>query len=411
MSLVQEQSVFLLHVAELINKATALGFQVSAGELYRTPEQQALHVKNGRSTTMSSQHLKRLAVDLNFFKPDAQGVPTLTYDIEELRPLGDYWEKLDPANRWGGNWSSFKDVPHFERREGALPAAIPVAAALAATPILPATVANPRGKGLLEQAVGGKCANLRDDVETIQRLLNHSAGLQRFALPDGPLKCDGAYGNKTLNAIMAFQRSVLGESTPDGRIDSDGKALLDLCSVLPGNIELTLLSLLYLRAGDADLASLAGAIGQVMANRHIDTPLRCAHFLAQIGHESGELRFRSELASGEAYEGRRDLGNTQAGDGPRYKGRGLIQLTGRANYAEYGRALGREDELIAHPEQLADDIALAIDVAAWFWTRRELNALADRDDLTGITKRINGGLNGLDDRRRLLKRGKALLGL
>ncbi len=147
-----------------------------------------------------------------------------------------------------------------------------------------------------------------------------------------------------------------------------------------------------------------------MANRAIDSPLRQAHFLAQIGHESGELRFREEIASGEAYEGRADLGNTQPGDGRRFKGRGLIQLTGRANYAEYGRAINREAELLAKPELVASDPELCVDVAGWFWAKRGLNELADRDELTAITRRINGGLNGLEDRRRLYQRAKSLLG-
>ena len=107
MSLLRHQSAFMLHVAELIRKATELGFHVSGGELYRTTEQQALHIKNGRSTTMNSQHLKRLAVDLNFFKETPAGELTLTYDVEDLRPLGEFWENLDSANRWGGNWKSF----------------------------------------------------------------------------------------------------------------------------------------------------------------------------------------------------------------------------------------------------------------------------------------------------------------
>jgi hypothetical protein len=117
MSLVHEQSVFLLHVAELIRKASELGFVASGGELYRTSEQQALHVKHGRSKTMKSLHLKRLAIDLNFFQEASDGALTLTYDVEELRALGAFWESLDAANRWGGNWTSFKDAPHFERRE------------------------------------------------------------------------------------------------------------------------------------------------------------------------------------------------------------------------------------------------------------------------------------------------------
>jgi len=415
MSLVHEQSVFLMHVCELLRKATELGFLTSGGELYRTPEQQALHVKNGRSQTMSSQHLKRLAIDLNFFREGANGAADLTYDVETLRPLGQFWESLDPANRWGGNWSSFKDTPHFERREGqaAAPAAALMAAPAAQQPGA-ATVASSlrrRGAGLLFGSVGAQCSNQRDDVETVQRLLNLCAQAQRVVIDEGTLKADGAYGQKTLNAIMAFQRSALGTGEPDGRIDPGGATLLSLCESLPPALDATVLGMLYLRAAAVAVADFAERINKVMANRQIDSTLRQAHFLAQIGHESGELRFRAEIASGEAYQGRADLGNLQPGDGRRFKGRGLIQLTGRANYGEYGRAIGREAELLEKPELVETELELCVDVAGWFWAKRGLNALADADDLTRVTQRINGGINGLDDRRRLLNRAKALLGL
>lgn len=427
MSLVHEQSTFLLHVAELVRKATEMGFLVSGGELFRTPEQQALHVKNGRSTTMNSQHLKRLAVDLNFFKTDADGTPRLTHDLLELRPLGQYWESLDEANRWGGNWNSFKDAPHFERREGVsghgsavlaqgsgqlggqgsqpLTGDSAVALASAAGP-----ASAQRGRGLMATAVGARAPNLRDDVETLQRLLNFSAQAGRFQIADERLKTDGAFGNKTLDAIMAFQRAVLGDPQPNGVVQPDDACARSLCEPLSAMGLAELLTLLYLRAGEQDMATLAPGLQRTLAARQIDTPLRQAHFLAQVGHESGELRFMEEIASGQAYEGRRDLGNTQPGDGQRFKGRGLIQLTGRANYSEYGRALGREAELLATPSQVATDPVLCTDVAGWFWAKRGLNAHADRDDLTTVTQRINGGLNGLDDRRRLLQRAKALLG-
>ena len=110
MSLVKEQAAFLKDVTKLLAKADELGFVVTAGELYRTPEQQQIYVKTGRSKTMNSIHLKRCAIDLNFFKDGK-----LTYDIRLLKPLGDYWESLDARNQWGGNWKSFKDVPHFQR--------------------------------------------------------------------------------------------------------------------------------------------------------------------------------------------------------------------------------------------------------------------------------------------------------
>lgn len=112
MSIVGIQHEFLQHAAKLILKAGELGFTVTGGELFRTIEQQRMHVAAGRSKTMDSQHLKRLAIDLNFFKSGG-----LTYSEVDLEPLGAFWESLHPNNSWGGHWRSFKDTPHFERRE------------------------------------------------------------------------------------------------------------------------------------------------------------------------------------------------------------------------------------------------------------------------------------------------------
>jgi hypothetical protein len=110
MSMVSEQFAFVQDVLKLVSKAIELGFVVTFGEAHRTPEQQAIYLKTGRSKTLDSFHLKRLAIDLNFF---IAGV--LCYDKAKLQPLGDYWESLSPKNRWGGNWA-FKDLPHWERR-------------------------------------------------------------------------------------------------------------------------------------------------------------------------------------------------------------------------------------------------------------------------------------------------------
>ncbi len=126
-----------------------------------------------------------------------------------------------------------------------------------------------------------------------------------------------------------------------------------------------------------------------------DNVARETHFLAQIAHESGGFNYVRELASGEAYEGRTDLGNTEPGDGVRYKGRGLIQITGRANYAACGEALGLD--LLTTPELLEQPVNAARS-AGWFWQTHGLNELADRGDIKGITRRINGGLNGFQDR-------------
>jgi hypothetical protein len=113
MSAVSEQAAFLLDMGRLVLKATELGFQVTAGELYRTPEQQQIYVRTGRSRTMQSIHLQRRAVDLNFFKDGK-----LVYDKVALAPLGAYWESLHPWNSWGGNGVKLVDVPHFSRGDG-----------------------------------------------------------------------------------------------------------------------------------------------------------------------------------------------------------------------------------------------------------------------------------------------------
>ena len=110
MSLVKEQAEFLRDVCRLVEYASDTGWVVTGGELWRSPEQQAVYVKTGRSKTLQSNHLRRLAVDLNFFKGGQ-----LVYDVEQIRPLGIFWENLHDRNRWGGNFKSLVDVPHFER--------------------------------------------------------------------------------------------------------------------------------------------------------------------------------------------------------------------------------------------------------------------------------------------------------
>ncbi len=112
MGLVSEQSAFLLDACKLIEFANSKGFVVTGGELWRTQEQQKIYYETGKSKTMNSWHLRRLAIDLNFFD-DKGGV---IYDVETLRPVGEFWQSLNPKNSWGGFWQSFKDVPHFERR-------------------------------------------------------------------------------------------------------------------------------------------------------------------------------------------------------------------------------------------------------------------------------------------------------
>ena len=137
---------------------------------------------------------------------------------------------------------------------------------------------------------------------------------------------------------------------------------------------------------------------------------RVAAFIAQIGHESGQLKYVKEIwgpiAAQTRYEGRADLGNTQPGDGSKYRGRGLIQITGRANYKACGDALGLD--LINQPE-LLEKPQHACMSAAWFWATKGLSTLADEGKFETISRRINGGLNGLADRQMLYARALKVL--
>lgn len=147
-------------------------------------------------------------------------------------------------------------------------------------------------------------------------------------------------------------------------------------------------------------------LNAAMKEANITTPQRQAAFLAQLSHESGGLKYMEEIASGAAYEGRSDLGNTQPGDGTRYKGRGPIQLTGRANYRAAGQALGLPLE--SNPE-LATRPDVAFRIATWYWDSRNLNQYADRGDFSSITYKINGGYNGAADRNRLYAMAQSAL--
>lgn len=142
-----------------------------------------------------------------------------------------------------------------------------------------------------------------------------------------------------------------------------------------------------------------------MAEYGIDTKARQAAFLAQVAHESGRLLFTRELwgptLAQRKYEGRADLGNNEPGDGYRFRGRGLIQITGRANYAQVSRALGVD--FVQSPEKL-EIPTWAAKSAAWYWDSRQLNRFADTETPEGfvaLTQAINGGTTGITDRREL----------
>ncbi|MCO7262548.1 glycoside hydrolase family 19 protein [Dickeya zeae] len=188
-------------------------------------------------------------------------------------------------------------------------------------------------------------------------------------------------------------------------------------------------------AGADDLAQFQPALQQECNAAQIDTSLRFAHFIAQIAHESNELRARVENLNYSAkglrsvfgryfttdemaaqcernpeaianivYANRLGNGATQTGDGWKYRGRGLIQLTGRDNYRACGSAIGQD--LVTNPDLISQNPDVSVAAAIWFWKKNGLNELADQDDINGITRRINGGLNGLVDRKNYLAKAK-----
>jgi putative chitinase len=185
----------------------------------------------------------------------------------------------------------------------------------------------------------------------------------------------------------------------------------------------------------AEMTEYCEAVNACLQRYMINTPLRAAHFLAQIAHESGGFRYveenlnysahalksvfgkyfkdatlvsnyaqRPHKIANRVYANRMGNGSERSGDGWRYRGRGLIQLTGKANYTQYADA--RQIDVIATPELVSEDAMFATDVAGWYWDNRGLNRYADNDDIRAITKRINGGGNGIKDCQFYLHRAK-----
>lgn len=160
------------------------------------------------------------------------------------------------------------------------------------------------------------------------------------------------------------------------------------------------------RASEAVLH--AEALDRALRQGGIQDPAEVAMFLAQVAHETGAFRYMEEIASGNAYEGRVDLGNREKGDGARYKGRGYFQLTGRANYRWLGTKLGYNFE---EEPDLAKQPFAAAEVAVAYWEGHKIGPLARARDLEGVTRKINGGLNGLESRRAFYLKALKAVGL
>jgi putative chitinase len=258
----------------------------------------------------------------------------------------------------------------------------------------------------ISNSVGIKGSNTSLDVKTIQLVLNMNIGR---LIPYLPLAVNGVINKHMTDMIGEFQRRVMKQDKPDGRINPNGATLNKLRQGIPAEFSQEKLQAIMIRAKSTHIAKYFLPLQLKMSDYEINTSLRKAHFLAQLAHESMEFIYSEEIASGAAYEGRKDLGNTQKGDGVRFKGRGLIQITGRTNYTNYGKYRGKDYLTGDNPKLLSTDPETAVDCSCWFWKTRKLNELADIDDVRAITKKINGGLNGFEDRKQKLARAKYFL--
>lgn len=231
------------------------------------------------------------------------------------------------------------------------------------------------------------------DVTTLQVSLNQLG-----------FKCeiDGQFGQATEAQICACQKSF--NLVPSGVVNDIFWSILNTAvkniqqTGIPVVITYEILKKSMPYATEANLTRFLKPLNDTIKKYGIDqTKQRTAMFLAQVAHESGELKYVRELASGDDYDTRTDLGNTpeRDGDGRKYKGRALIQITGTFNYIEVSRDLGQD--FINNPTLLEQPQWAAM-ASGWFWNKKDLNQLADLVDFKGMTKKINGGYNGWDSR-------------
>lgn len=236
-----------------------------------------------------------------------------------------------------------------------------------------------------------KIGSTGDDVKKLQEKLG--------------LEAIGSFGPKTEEAVKSWQK--INGLTADGIVGNNTWSKLFPTAVTPAPEYTGALNLSKLNG--VIPANVIAQIPDTAIKFNITTNLRLAHFLSQCAHESGNFKWITEFASGAAYEGRKDLGNTQTGDGVRFKGRGYIQLTGRANYGKFSTFCG--EDCVAKPELVATKFPMMS--AAYFFNANKLWSICDKgstaEDVKAVTKRVNGGYNGLDDRQKYFTKFWALL--
>lgn len=217
---------------------------------------------------------------------------------------------------------------------------------------------------------------------------------------------DGICGEKTITAFNQFKEKY--KLTNKNEI---GKMTLDYLIKYSTNQILTVeqLKQIYSLTPVEKIKLFIEPINQTLIKFNITNKSRICAFLAQAGHESSGLKYTEELASGNAYEFRKDLGNIYRGDGMRFKGHGIFQITGRDNHTKVSQYFG--EDFISNPRKLCEPFWASLS-AGWYWHTRGLNLIADYHNLNSfrqITKKINGGYNGLEDRLNYWSRAKSII--
>lgn len=230
------------------------------------------------------------------------------------------------------------------------------------------------------------------------------------------LNPDGRFGQATAAAVREFQE--VNGMPPSGSIDTSTATMLEnpeakpiydrtFAQGAPGHVNEAQLREIVPGLNPALAREVVPLLNRTLEDAGATTPKRAAAMIAQLAHESAGFTRLVEASSGRQYEGRKILGNVEKGDGARFRGRGWAQLTGRYNYTEASKALGID--LVNNPELAADPV-VSSKVAAWFWQDRNLNSYADDRNLSGQTYRLNGGQNGMADRRAHYRRALRALG-
>lgn len=249
----------------------------------------------------------------------------------------------------------------------------------------------------LSSSVGLGGANAPDDVRLVQILLNASLGRYERAKR---IAIDGRWGPRTEAALHRFQRHAVGQRRPTGRIDPGDRTLECLRDALPAQLSPEKLHAMMPAASAEAIARFHGPLLAGLRAHGISSPLRRAHFLAQIGEESRDLTVFESPPCEEC---------EPSGCEACFRGRGLLKLVGRSSYARYAAVRGVD--IVADPHRVATDPGVAADVAGWLWVTHGLNVLADVDDLVAITDVLAGGRHRLKHRFTRLARGKWLFGL